>query len=194
MSFKEFIEMTLSYGEMPDLPFPDFSDATHVGDIEQHKIIKKNNYYAITVNNNPVAYLQLNTKEINNQIFDELNIIYTTPEFRGQNLMKKLVFFLKNSLQKSIMFGREQSKAGQGFIRSLSNSGRFPMYWLNVKTGEKQPYNSTEDHFSLKPYRSVSEYTDWRIIIETVSNPLPQFIPEDFHGTEWYLRYIKWFD
>jgi hypothetical protein len=40
--FKKFLEMTMSYKQMQEYPFPDFSDAEHIGDIEHNKVIHKN--------------------------------------------------------------------------------------------------------------------------------------------------------
>jgi len=45
-------------------------------------------------------------------------------------------------------------------------SGRFKIYWLNIKTNEKKEYNLDEDNSKLEPYRSLVDVTDWRLFIE----------------------------
>jgi hypothetical protein len=201
MQFKKWLEMTMSYGQMQDLPFPDFTQAQHIGDIEHHKIlhtqINNIDYYAITVDNQPATYTQTQQKTIQGKSYEEINLIQTLPEYRNQNLAKKLIFFLKTSLKKSFLLGDKQSRLGQAFAQSLAKTQKFPMYWLNTQTGEKHPYDPTTDHFTKAPYRHVYDVTDWQIMIEALrpeSTTFPQYIPPDFTAKDWHHKYIIWFD
>ena len=142
-NFKDFIEMTLSFGQMLSQEMPDFSGAQHIGDIENNKIIFKNinghDCYGITVDDKPRCFVYVGQKNIQGRDYLELRNIYTDEAFRGQNLAKKLLFFLKNVEQKSVVFGDVQSQLGQQLVKSVAKSNRFPLFWLNITTGEKHP-------------------------------------------------------
>lgn len=199
MDFRNFLdEMTMSYGKMQDFPFPDFSDAQHVGDIEHSKILYKQlnglDIYAITADDTekPVCYIQTQPQNIQGMNFLNINFVQTLPEFRGKNFAKKLVFFIKTHLKQHLLFGDRQSRLGQIFIQSIAKTKRFDMFWINVKTGEQHPYDYEKDHFSLHPYRGLGDTTDWQIMIESLqSTKQEQFLnnPKD----QW-KRYLVLFD
>lgn len=176
----------MSAGQI-NLQMPDFSQAQHIGDTENHKILhyehNGTNIYGITVNDQPKGYLQTIPKGE----YEEVNQIYVEPQFRGQHLAHKLFFFLKSYLGKSFLMGNVQSKDGQAFIQSIAKTGRFTMFWLNTKTGEKHPYDVTQDQFNLDPYRSLAEPTDWQILVERLENKerLAKAIPQFLEETDW---------
>jgi GNAT superfamily N-acetyltransferase len=169
MNFKKYAEMTMSAGEL-SFTMPDFSHAEHIGDYENYKILhykyQISDVYGIAETNSdkPIGYLQTIPSEIPD--VEKINQIFVEPQFRNQNIMKKLFFFLKSWLKKSFIMGEIQSKDSQNFIKSLANTLRFPMFWINVKTKEKHEYDPSKDNFNLQPYRSMLEPTDWRILIE----------------------------
>lgn len=162
---------------MQEYPFPDFSDAEHIGDIEHNKVIHKNikdglDNYAITVNDNPVCYIQSQRKIIQGESYEDINLVQVLPNFRNQNLAKKLIFFLKTHLKKSLLLGDRQSELGRTFARSLAKTQRFNMFWINAKTGEKHLYNVQKDlekdQMTLHPYINWGDITDWQIMIEAL--------------------------
>lgn len=198
MNFKKYMEMTMSAGQL-FFTMPDFSKATHIGDTENHKILhyehQGTNVYGIAVDDKPMGYLQTMSKIISNEPVEEILKIYVESQFRGQNLMKKLIFFLKSWLNKSFLMGRVQSQDGQKLIQSLAKTQRFPIFWLNIKTGEKHPYEFGKDHANAQPYRSFEKPTDWQILIEGLKNneSLIDSIPVFMEENDW-RRGWKWFD
>jgi hypothetical protein len=197
--FKTFVqEMTMSVGQL-DFSMPDFSQAKHIGDTEKHKILHYEyggtNVYGITVEDRPVGYLQTISKNILGTQVEEINQMYVEPQFRGKHLMTKLFFFLKSWLSKSFLAGNIQSADGQEQIKSLALTQRFPMFWFNITTGEKHPYDPEKDHFSLQPYRNAGEPTDWQILIEGLKDNtrLIDSVPQFLEQNDW-RRGISWFD
>ena len=199
MDFRAFSEMTMNFGQAY-YDMPDFTNATHIGDIEHNKILYKkiNNkdYYIITINDKPTCFAQVEPIEINGINYSYLRNIFTKEQYRKQKLAKKLLFFLRNIEKKSIILGDKQSKLGQEFNKSVAISGRFPLFWLNIKTEEKHPYEPEKDNFTLKPYRSLQEPTDWVMMIEgTQKNWMSRFLSESpENGNNWWERGIVWFN
>jgi hypothetical protein len=200
-SFKEFMEMTMSYGKMQEYPFPDFSDAQHIGDIEHNKIIHKNvkegvDLYAITVDDKPVCYIQSQVRIIQGTPYEDINFIQTLPDFRNQNLAKKLTFFLKTHLKKSFLLGDRQSDLGRAFAQSLAKTKRFNMFWINSKTGEKHLYDlqkdTENDQMTLQPYRNWGDMTDWQIMIEALQETRQERFLDKFE--DWWKKYLVHFD
>lgn len=189
----------MSFGQA-SYSMPDFTGAEYIGDVEQNKILHKNiigfDYYVITIDGKPVCFIQTQSKAILGKDYLEIENVFTEEPYRGKNLAKKLLFFLRNVEKKSFVMGDKQSKLGQDFIKSISKTSRFPMFWLNIKTNEKHPYNHDADYFTLKPYRSLEKPTDWVVIIEgTEKDWMSRFLattPEQ--GGNWWERGIIWFE
>ena len=196
-SFKEHVsEMTMSAGIF-NMPLPDLTDAEYIGDIEIYRVICKKigeeTAYGLTLDDNvPLCFLTTRSKNVFSKDYEEIIQIQTKPEYRGKNLAKNLLFFIKSFLKKSLLLGDIQSRDGQAFSKSIAQTGRFPMFWLNAKTGEMYPYEHEKDNFTIKPYRSVSEPTGWQIMIESLETPL-QSVPRYFSKDIWKRRYT-WFD
>src|ERR1039458_2387875 len=137
--FKEYLsEMTMSFNVDTFLGTQDFSNAEHIGDVEQSKILYKKinglDYYAITESNNPdrvASYFQVQNQNILGKDYLELRNVHTEEELRGQHYAKNLLFFLRKIEKRSLVFGDIQSRLGQGLVKSVGRSGRFPMFWLN---------------------------------------------------------------
>jgi len=196
MDFKEFLGETLSAGKL-HFEMPDFSQAKHIGDTENHKVLYYEyggtNVYGITVDDKPVGYLQTISKDILGKPYEKINQVYVEPQFRGRHLMLKLLFFVKSQIKKSFIAGEVQSPDGRAFIKSLGLTKRFPMFWFNIKTGEKYSYDPTADHTTLQPYRNVAEATAWRVLIEGLSKESNFPIPRFLKPTDWQ-RGIQFFD
>ena len=184
--FKKFLEMTLSFNSMSAPQFPDFSNAEYVGDIENYKVLYKDNWYAITENKTQICFALFDSKSQPN----ELRIIYTPIEYRGKNLAKKLLLFIKGSLKRPFIFGDAQSLDGRNLVRSLDKSKIFKIFWYNIKTGEKKDYDYKKDNDeSENEFRSIFDSTDWRILIEASQNGQPQFLT----GLDEWKKNIIWF-
>jgi GNAT superfamily N-acetyltransferase len=199
-SFKEFL-LEMTNKKMQEYPFPDFSNAQHIGDIEHNKIIHKNvkdgvDLYAITVDEKPVCYIQSQIKVIRGESYEDINFIQVLPEFRDQDLAKKLIFFLKTHLKKSLLLGDRQSESGRAFARSLYKSQRFNMFWINTKTGEKHSYDAQKDlekdKMTLSPYRSWGDVTGWQIMIEALQETKQERFLDKFED-QW-KKYLIHFD
>jgi hypothetical protein len=206
--FKEYLsEMTMSYNQDSFLSMQDFSNAKHIGDLGYRKILYKQinglDFYAITEenpnklpdHNNPVCWLQVQNQNVLGKDYLQLRNIFTEKEFRGKNYGKNLLFFLRNVEEKSFIFGDTQSELGQLFVRSVAKSGRFPMFWINVKTGEKHEYDFEKDNKNIKPYRSSLEPTDWQIISEGLYGKsfLSRFQGEMGVDPNYWNKFHVWF-
>jgi hypothetical protein len=189
----------MSFGQANYI-MPDFSEAKHIGDVENNKIsyqrIGEADYYAITAGDKPVCFIQTKIINIRGIDYNYLQNIFTEEEYRNKNLAKKLLFFLKNVEHKSFILGDKQSRLGQEFNKSLARSGRFPMFWLNTNTGEKHPYDYNLDNFTLAPYRSLEKPTEWVIMLEkTENNWMCRFLANSVQeGENYWERGIVWFD
>jgi hypothetical protein len=199
VEFKEFLlEMTQSFGQMPELPMPDDSQAEYVGDIEDCNIFKcpyqDTNIYFLKHDGTSICFAQTKPKILFNKEYLEIIVIQTDLKYQGKGYAKKLLFFLRSIEGKLLVFGDRQSKLGQQLIKSIANTGYFPMFWLNTKTGERHPYDANKDNFRLKPFRDLPDKTDWVVICEAVKEvSMPRFIPENY-SEGWHFRYIRWFD
>lgn len=209
--FKEFMsEMTMSYGVEPYLGIQDFSGAKHIGDIQSSRILYKQinglDFYGITEDDNPdksanfdpnkpVGWVQVQNQNIAGKDYLQIRNIFTEKEFRGQNYAKKILFFLRNVEKKSFVFGDRQSELGQALVKSVAKSKRFPMFWLNIETGEKHDYDATKDFPDVKPYRSWGGVTDWVVIAEGLEGRdfLSRFQGEMGVDPNYWNKYIQWF-
>src|SRR5437879_3529555 len=88
---------------------PPFSNSKHIGDIEDHKILffQQNgfDYYGLTVGDEVVSFVATKPRKIKELDVQELWSLVTSDKYKGQNLAKKLLFFIKSFLSKSIIFG-----------------------------------------------------------------------------------------
>lgn len=199
-NFEDYInERTMSFGADNTLQMPDFSNAKHIGDIEDNKILFKQingiNSYAIAVGDKPVGFIYTRNKNVMGKDYLEIQAIFTEPEYRGKNFAKKLLFFMRNIEKQSLIFGDVQSRLGQSMIKSAGKSGRFPMFWLNTDTGEKHPYDFEKDDFNLKPYRGLGSPTGWVVMIEGFEgSPFTSRFLEQTNGNYYYWhKGIRWF-
>ena len=95
--------------------------------------------------------------------------------------------------KKSLVFGDVQSRLGQEFVKSVGRSGRFPMFWLNINTGERHNYDAEKDNFYIKPYRSIVEPTGWVVMAEELKGKsfTSRFLIEG--DVNYWHKYIEWF-
>lgn len=106
----------------------------------------------------------------------EFMFIHTLTPFRNKHMSKRLLWFVKDQEQSSILDYGMQSQEGTNFIKSLGKTQRYDMFWYNTKTGEKKPYEHTKDEVGKGPYRSMGTRTPWRILIEGANTPaFPRF-------------------
>lgn len=197
--------MTMSYGQDAFLSMQDFSDAKYIGDIERSRVLYKKinglDFYAITEDdqpdsNKPISWVQVQNKNIAGKDYLEIKNIFTEQKFRGQNYAKKILFFLRNVEKKSFVFGDIQSELGQALVKSVAKSNRFPMFWLNAKTGEKHDYHFEKDYPDTKPYRSFEKPTDWQIIAEELQGEsfLSRFQGEMGNDPNYWNKFHQWFE
>ena len=177
MTFKE---MVFSAGSQDFDWNPDFPNSEVIGHVNGHNIVyftsNNKNYYGMT-SDTIKAWLITTSIEIG----EEIQSMRTLPEYRKENLMNNLLFWLKSYLRKTLIMCDTMSNDDIAFIKHLSYSGRFKINWYNLKTKESIPYDGSVDHSGLSPYRGKIEPTDWRIVLEG-------------NGSDWFREKMKEWD
>lgn len=128
----------------------------HIADIEQYKVYQYNNYYSLWDNEQLVAYTLLKDNTVDN--------IWVKPDYRGQKLFSKMLWFYKSRLNISpLIIGSIHSPMMQEVIKGMS---RFNKQWYNIKTKQSAPFdiNTSDDYYS------GHGITDWRIMIESMGD------------------------
>lgn len=175
-TFKKFIEMTFSAGKQDFHADPDASGAEVVGKFNGFEIKQSKNYFFILSKNELVGWIKTSDSPYG-EVIDAIRI---SPQYRRQHLAENFLFWIKSYLKKSIVFGDAMSDDAILWLKGLSNSGRFKIFWLNIKTGVRHPYNSEKDSRAIQPYRSQLEPTDWRIFVEA------------YNGNFFINKYHEW--
>lgn len=135
--------------------------------------------------------LLVNHTPIDNKSTKEFKFIHTKESRRGESMSKRLLFFVKHHEGSSLIDYGMQSDMGVNFLKSLAKTQRYNIFWYNVKTKEKQPYNYTTDEKGKPPFRSTVTQTNWRILIEKDESPIMErfYLPPTFPGAPESLRY-----
>jgi len=130
----------------------------HIGDIEDKKVLlfkatDKNWIYSLWKENELISYLLL----VNNSPV-EVSQVWIDPNYRGQKIFSKLLWYLKTRENySSILLGDIHSKDTVEVLKYLS---RFKNYWTNGK--EKISYDSTE----IDKFYSLERPTEWKLVLE----------------------------
>ena len=164
-------------------------DFSYDGDIEEFKVLKSNSknlfgIYALqNENNDIVAFFQVLEKS--NDI-GELNLVYVSPEARGNKLTEKFILFMKRILGYSkILLGDRFSPDMLQFVKNIQK--RFIVNWTNGK--ELEPFNDE----NIEKYASYMEPTGWQVILEnsTDMTKYPRYYGENGKLSEsFYSCYI----
>lgn len=139
---------------------PKWKNGKHIADIEQFKVLVNDSehipgasVYTLWHNDTLVSFASLVGDR-------EVDGVWVHPEYRGQRILSKLLWFFKTRLNKSpLILGDIHSTDMQEVVKGLS---RFEKKWYNVKTNEVEPFRlETLDNYysSLKP-------TPWRLMLE----------------------------
>lgn len=183
-------EMTMRGGNFDDLAtkFVSFKRDTwkkngnHVGDIENFTVLQDGKYFSVWDNDEIVACSSL-TGYANTNIVDD---VWVNPDYRGQKLFSKLIWFYKTRLDKNnLLIGQVHSKNMQEVIKGLS---RFSKWWYNTKTKEKKPFSLD----TLDDFYSYTEVTPWRLLLENNGDfsSWPKFTEGNSFMLESYSPYI----
>ena len=160
-------EMTLMLNHFPDIEHTlvylnDSKNSKYIGDIDSLFVFKSEfrntTFYFISKSEKPEALSFVQTQDAGEM--KKLLVAYTLPEFRRQSLVKRLLFFIKGKLGKTIIDYRALTSDGKKMYDELNKSDLFNLKWLNIKTGEKEDYSNSKDKISY------SQQTDWRVLIE----------------------------
>lgn len=132
----------------------------HIADIEQFKVRLSDSeqlpgalLYTLWEQDTLVAFAALVGG-------NEVDGAWVNPEYRGQRILSKLLWFFKTRLNKSpLILGDIHSKDMQEVVKGLS---RFEKKWFNIRTHEVEPFNLA----TLDNYYSSSRPTAWRLMLE----------------------------
>lgn len=154
---------------------------------------KNDHFYGLKNENNDVITVTLlvDHPSIDGKKTKEFRFIHTLTDSRKDNMGKRLVFFIKNQENLSLIDYGYQSKLGIDFLKSMGDTGKYTMFWYNIKTNEKQPYDHKIDNKDNAPFRAPIS-TDWRILIEgdeSYSRMERYYLPSMFPGAPNDLRY-----
>ena len=91
---------------------------------------------------------------------NEVDGVWVNPDYRGQRIFSKILWFFKTRLNKSpLILGDIHSKDMQEVIKGLS---RFEKKWINIRTQEIQPFSLD----TLDNFYSSARPTAWRLMLE----------------------------
>jgi len=140
-------------------------ELSHIGDISEIKVMRYlDGSYFIDFLVYDEKRVGFSSGKLAKDSIIELEVWYVTPELRRQDLGYKYLYFLKNVLKQKILMGSVHSTSTQEFLKKQHNLKRFNISWLNIKTGEKHPFEKIDDKYGL------SKKTDWQVLIESDSN------------------------
>lgn len=144
------------------------NDGTHVGDIEEFKVLRVSRQiapfydYILTLEDKIVAFFSVSKKWI-------VEVAYVIPEYRKKGLFSAFLFFLKrNEGANKITLGNVHSPDTVKVVKRIYK--RFETNWENQKSGEKVKFDPNIE----EPYYSSGIPTDWKIVLES-----------DYDFTEW---------
>ena len=168
MKIDQILEMTMKSGPLSSqaedvlkrtLDYID-SIGVHDGYVERKAVVKvvQNDALTLGIKNDDSVTAFVNGT-IDGNVYT-LNVMYTAPKYRNLGDIARLLYFIKHHLEMQILGYGVQSPDGIKFFDALHASNRFKMYWLNVQTGEKVPYENADDR------RNTVEKTAWRVLLE----------------------------
>jgi hypothetical protein len=132
----------------------------HIADIEQFKVKVSDSeqlpgalLYTLWDKDTVVAFAALIGG-------NEVDGVWVNPDYRGQRIFSKVLWFFKTRLNKSpLILGDIHSKDMQEVIKGLS---RFEKKWINIRTQEIQPFSLD----TLDNFYSSARPTAWRLMLE----------------------------
>jgi hypothetical protein len=137
-------------------------------------------YGLVDVSGDIVSIATLKRVVIQGKHFYQLHII-STSETTGGNFYPQLTLLwtIKEHIGLPLIDYGAQSEQGTRFVRALSKTKRFNLYWFNIETGDTAEYNEANDsHEDNLPYRG-SQLTPWRVVVEHSEAPsFPKIVSE----------------
>ena len=167
MKINELTEMTMrgsDYNNLANKLAKDnesnWKTGKHIADIEQFKVRVSDSeqlpgalLYTLWDQDTIVAFAALVGD-------NEVDGVWVNPEYRGQRILSKLLWFFKTRLNKNpLILGDIHSKDMQEVVKGLS---RFEKKWYNIRTKEVEPF----DLATLDKYYSSVRPTHWRLMLE----------------------------
>lgn len=151
---------------------------THIGDIENYKLIQDGIYYSLWDSDTLIAYCSLTNSN------NEVDNVWVSDLYRGKKIFSMMLWFFKTRLNRSqLMLGAIHSSAMQEVVKGLS---RFKKHWVNIRTNELLPY----DPATLDNFYSYEGPTLWRLVLENNSEfNWPKFKGSGFVVEE-YINYL----
>ncbi len=136
-----------------------FTEGNYIADIDQFnvRLYRPDNLYSLWDKEELIAYITLSEKS-------EVDDVWVQPNYRGQKIFSKLLWFFKTRLgHNKLMLGKVHSRDMQEVVKGLS---RFNKSWENMVTGEIHEF----DVNTLDDYYDWLKSTDWRLILENDGN------------------------
>ena len=167
MKIDEISEMTMRGPDYNDIAHKLAKDnvekwqtGKHIADIEQFKVKVNNSeqlpgalLYTLWDKDTLVAFAAVIKH-------NEVDGVWVNPDYRGQRIFSKILWFFKTRLNKSpLILGDIHSKDMQEVIKGLS---RFEKKWINIRTQEIQPFSLD----TLDNFYSSARPTAWRLMLE----------------------------
>ena len=187
MKINEITEMTMrgpDYTELADKLAATnaekwLADGKYIADIEHFRVLKNSSdlvasaeHYSLWDGDTLAAFALLENEST-------VDGVWVAPEYRGQRLFSKLLWFFKTRLNRSpLILGDIHSTTMQEVVKGLS---RFNKSWINIRTNEVEPFSLD----TLDKYYSYSKPTAWRLMLENDGefNNWPMF-----NGSMLYLK------
>ncbi|MGI0075918.1 MAG: hypothetical protein ACREAU_00750 [Nitrosopumilaceae archaeon] len=145
-------------------------EGKHVGDLDGYQIYsasyKNEIFYGIKQDNEIISAINFRHASIDGKPVLEIGTAYTKEAYRQNDLPKRILFFINQQDNLSIIDYGAVSSDGVKFWKSLGRTSRFEMSWYNIKTGDKEPYDYRTDTYEPSKYRD-HKMTDWRILLES---------------------------
>lgn len=124
--------------------------------VEIHFVNFLSRYWVLTVDREPVAFLQLGYLfEVADSYYMTVELIYAAAKIRKSVLLGKFFLELKSLLSHPLIIGAGDwggvtYKHGTMLIKKLAKSHRFKLQSLDLKTGELSDFDVDSDMVSAK--------------------------------------------
>lgn len=172
MKLNQLLEMTIQFGKVNPLVSSSLLDqlksGNHIGKIDGLDVIQQDlsdNFIGLGLSKGDKIVAGLIYKD---KKFAELYFIHSLEQNNGN--ASRLLWFLKDTLKKSIIDYGALSDDGLKFITSISKTKRFKISWYNVKSLNQEPFDQLSGKIAF------DKKTDWRVMIEqseeTLDDPL----------------------
>ena len=139
-SFGDFPEKNIDYNKLSNslLNNPDNIIQVH----EKLFIYITNDYHALVKNNNILGFIKLTNSFIKDKEYNNIDLIYIIPNYRNTSALYKLIYYVKEFINKPILADGAIFTGGQNLINKFLSNNLARVSVINKKTGEKKPFTN----------------------------------------------------